>query len=474
MVVSVSGQRLSLRLILFVAFLLLCVVAGGSSRADNPSQLIVRPLSVLFAIAVLMWPGPRYWSGLRWPLLLIAAFAATMALQLVPLPPAIWLSLPGHARFAAAATAAGVAQPWRPISASPDMTFNSLLALLVPLATLLGSALIAPAQRSRLIPAITAAMIASAVIGIAQWAGSQASPLYFYRYTNRDLPVGFFANRNHQAVFLAMALPLLRCWAVLPSMIVAQPRLRAWIAGAAALLIVPVVLASGSRSGLVMTVLAAIAAFVIAPPDRHALSGMSRKRMLIPVAAALIVVAIAIGVLVTGRAVSITRVGQLDQVDADLRFRYLPIVLGIAKDYLPFGTGYGSFDAMFRIYEPFWALKRTYFNHAHNDLLELVMTGGLPALLVLITGLGFLGVRLKAAWSWGRDRTGARMVNTGAALIAIAFAASLTDYPLRTPAMAMIFALATVWLATPLEDTRRGAPDERGGGLPIERPEDAG
>lgn len=455
------------RLTLLAAFLLGCALFGGSSRPNNLSLLAVRPLAAGYLVVALALPRPRHWAGLGWPLILLAAFAATMVLQLVPLPPAVWTTLPGHARFIEAASALGVPQPWRPITVSPDMTFNSLLALLIPLAVLVGCATLAPEQRIDLLPVLLVAIVFSAMLGIAQWAGTSSSPLYPYQYSNRDLPIGLFANRNHQATFLAMSFPLLRAWAVLPSRMVPSSGVRSWLAGAIALLIFPILLASGSRSGLVLAVIGAAAAWAIAPPQWRNLFGRksSRRRALIAVAVVGGFVAVIGATMFFGRALSFARIGQLGQVDADLRVRYFPIIVHIVRDFLPFGTGFGTFDAVFRIYEPFWALNPAYFNRAHDDLLELVMTGGIPALLALVAFLAFAIVRVRAMVIWGWQRSGTVPARCGTALLVIVLAASLSDYPLRTPAMGMVFALATAWLAFPFAPLRAAAPGARGGRL---------
>lgn len=461
----VRSLRGEWRLALLAAFIVSCALFGGSSRPDNVTLLVIRPLAVIYMIVVIALPGRRYWRGLGWPTGLLAAFGAVIAVQLVPLPPVLWTVLPGHARFTEAALALGVPQPWRPISVSPDMTFNALLALLIPLAVLVGSAGLEPRQRVRLIPVLLVAMIASAVLGIAQMAGSSSSPLYFFRYTNRDLPVGLFANRNHQAVFLAMAFPLLRAWSVLSSTTFPNPRVRGWLSGASALLILPVVLASGSRSGAVLAFVALCAAMVVAPLDWKVIltpatdsakhsdgkRRVNRHRLLVA-AVFVVVIGVAGSAIFLGRALSITRIGELDQAEADLRIRFLPIVLSITRDFFPFGTGFGTFDPMFRLYEPFWALKPTFFNHAHNDLLELVMTGGLPALIIMIVLLGFIVSCIRNVVRTGWRQRSTIAIKSGAVLLGIALAASLTDYPLRTPGMGMVFALALIWLALPIED----------------------
>lgn len=438
-------------MILLAGFVLACVLFGGSSRPDNLSLLFIRPVAAAYVVAALTLPVASDWAGLRWPLALLGAFAATFALQLVPLPPGVWTALPGHARFVEATAALGVPLPWRPLSVSPDLTANSLLDLMIPLAVLTGMATVPVERRIALAPVLLVAMLASAVLGIAQWAGSSGSSLYFYRYTNRDLPVGFFANRNHQALFLAMALPLLRLWAALPGRLVPNPAFRAAIAVGAALLILPVLLASGSRSGLVLAILGAGASLLIAPFRSGGAIPRSRRRRLAPIALAGAGLLVIVGaVILFGRALSVSRIADVGQIEADLRVRYLPIIVDMTQDFLPFGTGYGTFDAMFRIYEPLWALKPTYFNHAHNDILELAMTGGIPALIVLFTGIGFFVWRVAATIRREWWRTSSNGAKAGMTLVLLTFAASLTDYPLRAPTIAMVLALAVVWMGLPI------------------------
>ena len=52
------------------------------------------------------------------------------------------------------------------------------------------------------------------------------------------------------------------------------------------------------------------------------------------------------------------------------------------KDFLPTGIGFGAFDPAFRVFEPDSSLSPLYLNHAHNDLVELALTGGIAALLM--------------------------------------------------------------------------------------------
>ena len=70
-----------------------------------------------------------------WPRLALgfaAALLALPALQLIPLPPALWQSLPGREAEIAALALIGEANRWLPWTVSPPRTLAALLALIPP------------------------------------------------------------------------------------------------------------------------------------------------------------------------------------------------------------------------------------------------------------------------------------------------------------------------------------------------------
>jgi O-antigen ligase len=88
-------------------------------------------------------------------------------------------------------------------------------------------------------------------------------------------------------------------------------------------------------------------------------------------------------------------------------------------------------------------------NHAHNDLLELLIETGLPGLAVLGLFLRWFAIRLKGLWV----SEGERNVIACAAAIAIGAVLihSLADYPLRTAAISGLFGLCAVMMCRPPE-----------------------
>jgi len=103
------------------------------------------------------------------------------------------------------------------------------------------------------------------------------------------------------------------------------------------------------------------------------------------------------------------------------------------RDYLPFGSGYGTFILVYPNYALDTGLFASYVNHAHNDYLELLLEGGVPAALLILLYLAVLAsVLIKG------NLSGLQKV----AFIGIAFLLihSGVSYPLRTMAMGTVFA----------------------------------
>lgn len=444
---SISRDRLNTAAL--IVFLLICLFCGGASRADAQSQVIVRVAAVLLGAVALASSRLPELARVRIVLILAACLAASIALQLVPLPAGWSLGLPGRHAFAAAAHATGVGGVPRPISLTPDLTLNSLAALFPAVAVLVALAAL-PAQSARwLVPALLTGIAASAMMGIAQLAAGPFSSLYLYDITNPGAPVGFFANRNHQAVFLALAFPLLRIWIGDDERHRHASRKRLWIGLAFGIFIFILILATGSRAGLALALVGLAGSFVMmrgeAAGSKLAMAG--RAKIAIAAAAAAILIA-GIGALIwTSRGATLNRLSEFGGGE-DLRFSNFSRVIDLTVSYLPFGSGFGSFDAAYRQVEPDVTLTHQYFNHAHNDLIELVLTGGLPALAVLAAFLVWLTVRTARVWRIGSAPL-PRRARLGTLMAWMLLIASLADYPLRTPLLSVVLAIAAYLAARP-------------------------
>jgi O-antigen ligase len=429
----------------FIGFLALCFLGGGASRGDVLSLVYLRPAAVLTIAAFLLLPQDRDWRTHRGLIAMLGAFTALIAFQLVPFPPSLWLSLPGRAAFEPAATAAGLAQPWRPLSLTPERTLQSLVTLLFPFAALIGMVTIGRDRNRRLLPVLIGAILLSAVLGILQLTAGEGSPFHFYKITHRGAAVGVFANRNHQAALLAICIPMLRVWTLLPSPDSQYRRTRQWFAIALCLFLVAMILVTGSRAGLVLGSVGFVAAWLISPIG---ISDARKSARLTKLALVVVPLFTAVAVFALGRATAIQRLLQDDMLENEARFELLPAMIDVVRAYFPVGTGFGAFDPAFRAIEPDNALSTQYMNHAHNEIIELAITGGVPALLLL--GV-FLVWYVRSSTRVFRDiskGSPSRLFGRlGSVTVFLLLIASVVDYPLRTPLLAVLFTIACCWLA---------------------------
>lgn len=431
--------RPSLSFILLMVFLAILWIAGGASRGDVPGQVVVRGAAWTMLILVALF-GPKPILKPERPVLVFLLLALALAvLQLVPLPPAIWQALPGRALFTEAATALGEAQPWRPIAIVPSATFNAAASLVVPFTILVLICGLREPERSWLPTVLLGLVATSTLLALLQFSGSRFNnPLI--NDTVGQISASF-ANRNHLALFLAFGCLLVPTWAFLKS---SQSAFRMVAALGMLVFFTLMILATGSRAGLV---LAAIALVVGPLMVRHAIARTMRRypRWVLPTVVGGSAVTLVLAVLTaisSNRAVSINRIFAPSGGE-DMRGRALPTVLDMISSYFPVGSGLGGFDPIFRIHEPMSLLKLTYFNHAHNDVLEIVLDAGLPGALLLASAILWWAFASVRAWRSGSDALLARL---GSTMIGLTIVASLFDYPARTPMIMAMLVIAASWL----------------------------
>lgn len=439
-------------LIVAILFLLVCAALGGASRADEFAQLIIRLLAIILAVIALWRPRPGLLREARTAMWFMAACVALVAAQLVPLPYGLWASLPGHGFYASYAESLGLAPVWRPMSLTPDLTLNTLLSLLVPIAALAIALSLPHERRHLLVLPLLGVIVAAAVLGMLQLAGGESSPLRLYSITNRSSMVGVFANRNHHAVMLATGLPLLGIIAAVSREHRRWSRIAPVVCLLTGVVLILSLLLIGSRAGLLLGALGTVlglglhSAMTNAARAPSARAGIGR-RLLIPGALVTVPAAAVWLAIASGRAPAVERLVATrgDELRADL----LQPMLEMLRTFMPLGSGFGSFDPVFRRFEPMAQLRLTYLNEAHNDLLQLAIEGGVPALLLLAAFLLWWSKGTIRAWRAPmRNTLPDALPRIGTIVTGFLLVASLGDYPLRTPLHAALFVFGCVWMAS--------------------------
>ena len=447
------GQTsVSLPMALLLVLLICLTFAGGASRGDALAQAVIRLCAGVLLATLILFRGEALRQVRGWPLALLAAAVALPLLQLVPLPPSIWSQLPGRDAFLEAAMISGTPQPWRPLALSPDAAWNSFFSLLVPTAALLIVGVMNEADRARVPGLVFALATASAMLAVFQVSGARLdNPLINEVVSTAS---GIFANPNHQALLLSIGIVAAAAWAADRQH---KASLRVPVAGGAAIWFLLMIMASGSRTGLALGFLALLVAVLIVKRALGTLLARVpvRWRWGIVALGLVSIVSLAVVSFTAGRAVSLNRLLVLSTGE-DMRSRAFPTVLHMIATYMPFGSGFGSFDPLFRMHEPEALLKFTYFNHAHSDYLEVALESGAIGIALVAVAIGWALRRGISAWRTDPSGMTAPSARFGSAALLLVALASIVDYPARTPTIMAMLAVAAMLVAQPAGVTRPG------------------
>ena len=122
-------------------------------------------------------------------------------------------------------------------------------------------------------------------------------------------------------------------------------------------------------------------------------------------------------------------------------------MLSAAQGYLPLGSGVGSFEVVYGGVEPLTQVSPIFFNHAHNDYLELWLETGLAGAALFALFASWLAWRSVRIWRRRIAAGGGSLAAACTLLIGLLLAHSAVDYPLRTQTLAVLFAFACATIA---------------------------
>jgi O-antigen ligase len=450
------------------AMMLGCLVLGGATTAGFLSDVLLQFAAVPLLLAML-WRYldlPRA-DRPRWILRLSVLIFALPLVQLIPLPPQIWTELPGRELVTSSLQLLGGELPWMPISVSPAATWLSMLSLLPPITIFLGTALLGFHDRRLLSLLAVGVGMVSVFLGLAQVAQGPSSPLRFFSNTNPSEAVGFFANRNHFAALLYTLLLFAAAWTIEWALAAAGgPKRRRFETAT----IVPLLLGSTvlvallvgqamarSRAGIGLTIVALLGTFALALRDKRTVSGVTTAKLLVgaTVLSALFLLQFAL-----------YRILDRFTFDplVDARIPFARNTITAAKAFMPFGSGIGTFVPVYAGFErPADALANVFANHAHNDVLEVWLEGGV--LGAALMGLCVLWLAINALRVWRRPAFGPRAIDAALARAAslaagLLIAHSFVDYPLRTTAMMSVMAFACALLVSPSHRPAHGEEEQ--------------
>jgi O-antigen ligase len=285
------------------------------------------------------------------------------------------------------------------------------------------------------------------------WAWQPASPA--------ARPYGPFVNRNDLACWLVMAIPLTVGYAVARvrsrrrrdngevDLVSAVDNTAIWLAASACSMLGGLFV-SLSRSGITACA-AALVALVLISRKR-----VDRQRGGWLLAGLAIIVAI--GTTYANFGALADRVGDTLAAGIGGRRAIWRETWVMARDFWRTGVGVGAYVRGMLVYQTS-PRQYFYFNHAHNEFLQIFAEGGvllsIPAAVALVTAAKGIACRLR------EDRSAAFWIRAGAASGMIAVVVeSVWDTGLRMPANAVLFAILAAMALREVDVRTRGEKED--------------
>ncbi|MBL0253071.1 MAG: O-antigen ligase family protein [Polaromonas sp.] len=338
-----------------------------------------------------LWLFGSTWQSIAYALLILSPIWLGI-FYLFPLPIDTWSSLAGRGFYTMAMQDLNIASPSKlPISLTPAATWASLLAGIPVVAIFCAALLISTETIKKLLVVLLVVTVIQVLIAILQFAFGIDSVFYFDAKVGGSV-IGSFANRNHLASLLAMSLPI--CIYIFydqslkKQLNTSAPENRqkkriilafVMFLGFA---ILSMLLATLSRGGLMSGFISlgiSLFIYILALGSKA-----SRKQRIAYSTFAIVFITAAM--LSSGFEKIQPRLGERLLSDAEVRNTISSATLVAAAQFWPWGTGLGSFEAVFPRFQPALNLgDRGYIEYAHNDYAQILMELGLfGALLMLV------------------------------------------------------------------------------------------
>lgn len=433
---------------IFFLLALLLVFAPLFRAGNLPLPLLVIELVSLVMLGWLVWQWPDRRPLEKGHWLVLGGLVMLPLLHLLPLPFSLWQGLPGRQRYASGLEAAGdpLTDFAYSVSLVPQLTEYALWALLPPLIVFLAT-LSLPRERIRqLVHLLIAVALFQALLGLLQFGGGRESWLYFGSPYADGSAAGTYYNRDHLAGFLEMVFPVVLGlfaatvghhlvdtgrgprWRRRMEFLSSMTGHKAFLYAAAAVLIILALIFTKSRMGVALTM---VGLFLVLLAFSRRLGGNNVYGTYGTVVAVIVVLAVEIGL-----------APVLDRFThdptQDLRWTIYETASEGVKDFFPLGSGPGTFPRVYPAYQP--QEVDGFVNRAHNDYLEWIFDGGLPAALLILMALALFVRQWGRVWIHQRWRE-FRYIQVGAGIgIVLMLIHSVLDFNLHKPANAIFFA----------------------------------
>jgi len=429
-------------------YLLLCLVLGGSVQGVWGSALLqVLGLIMLGWASASASERPLSLPARRALWILIAALV-WIALQQIPLPGSAWSSLGGRAKLAHDFEILGASAPAMSLSLAPYSSIATLLRLVPAIAIFCAMVRLHAYRSIWLIWALIGGTIAGILLGALQAAhGPDSTAWYPYAESNFGVATGFFANANHMATLLVICIPFLA--AVVSTTRRRHPRRLpavATLSFGVALMLIAGIFINRSIAGIALGLPVVAVSSLLVLPRR----GTSRR--LVAIGSAILTVAALV-------ALAWTSINGRDfATSVNSRAEMLNVTSRATADFLPLGSGLGTFQQVYQLYEDHNRITPIHINHAHNDYLELLLETGIPGAILILVFLIWWVVTATGVW---RNPLASDFARAGTIATAAVLLHSFVDFPLRTASISACFAASLALMVASRRKAKRDASEFR-------------
>ena len=123
--------------------------------------------------------------------------------------------------------------------------------------------------------------------------------------------------------------------------------------------------------------------------------------------------------------------------------------------FAPVGTGLGTFEKVYPLFEGDDEVPGTYVNHAHNEYLQIALEFGAPGVLLIAAFLVWFVTSLRSIWFTRQEFGSLLRIKMGASVVlCVPLLHSILDYPMRAPAVACLAAACIAVLVSRREVSR--------------------
>ncbi len=390
-------------------------------------------------------------DSLKWPRYLFWGFLGLVLFQIIPWPHfLVKIFSPSTSSFRELFGVGGSGGSFMSISLIPSLTLKQGLEILsyFILGFLIINTVTRMKQVRRIVYVLVGMGIFQAFYGLFELYNPNPRILFYEKVHALDCVTGTFVNRNHFSGYLEMVIPLAIGLVIARVDFLSMSGLK-WrekilrlsekgtavnlILGGGVVVMAVGVVYSKSRSGVFLLVLTFLLFFELTVfyfgRARHQQKGVKNFLKVSFLIITLIVLYVGVGSVVE----RFTRMKLMEEG----RFTYWENTMEMVGNYPVFGTGLGTFGAVYPAYEE--SSRDIWVSHAHNDYLEYLSEVGFLGIVLLLGGILFMGVHSFLIWQYRRHPEVKGYALGGIVALVAILIHSITDFNLHIPANMVLF-----------------------------------